>query len=307
MEAVRGWPLVVCLLAGCHEVFGLVAPAVDAGDGGGGADARVCDRTSAFPTGELVPIQGQYGVEAARFTPAENLAYLALYPFPGDKDETELYVSIFNPIDGTFTGFTRLNGISTAGKYDSYPTVSPDGERVLFGSARTDELKIWVATADAGSFDDPMLNELIRPGGRTASNEPYILADGMTLYFAAGVPSKWDLFRKHGAAPLYGGQLSDEVPGVNTSEEELSPVVANDELEIYFASNRDQASDYRALDIYHATRTSTSAPFGNVTRMTALSTGGTDWPVWLSPSGCTLYYINKEPFDGRARLLRSYR
>ena len=65
------------------------------------------------------------------------------------------------------------------------------------------------------------------------------------------------------------------------------------------ASNRSGGGSH---DIYSATRTNNNDPFGAVREASLLSTPapGIDWPLWLSPDLCTLYYINKESDEATA-------
>lgn len=54
------------------------------------------------------------------------------------------------------------------------------------------------------------------------------------------------------------------------------------------------STDLYGLDIYTATRDPPTEPFGTPTLVTELSTANQiDYPVWLSPDGCELYYISK--------------
>ncbi len=57
-----------------------------------------------------------------------------------------------------------------------------------------------------------------------------------------------------------------------------------------------------ALDIYVATRASTDLPFDEPQRIPELSSDGIDWPLWISPDGCDLYYINKTTSPLRATM-----
>ena len=285
-----GWFLVVLtLVAGCDWVIGLDRndePDID----------RACAHGGEFATGEPVALTGSWGVEAARFNASQNFAYLALYPWPGDKSMTELYTSPFNTVTKTFTGFSKINGISF-GSYDSYPTVTPDNNHIVFASSRsTSSLAIWTATSKNGSFDMPTIAKLPLPAGQPYANEPYMLADGRTLYFAAGTASSWRLYKTVGDAPNFGAG-SPIAMDVTTTGYDLAPIVTDDELELFFSSNRADTSNSRALDIYTATRATPSEPFGNIRPLTSVSTVGIDWPAWISQTGCELYYINK-PYAG---------
>jgi hypothetical protein len=66
------------------------------------------------------------------------------------------------------------------------------------------------------------------------------------------------------------------------------PVVAADELEIFFASTRGNS-----LDVYTATRASPADDFGTPLAVTAVNDDSAiDYPTWLSPDGCELFLVS---------------
>ncbi len=250
----------------------------------------ICSLGRPFPAGTEVPIDGAYSVEAARFTPNQSVAYLSLCPPSGLKTACDLYTSPL--LDGRFTSYTKLAGVSDATHYDSYPTISPDGRYLVFSSNRMSQLRVFVAAASGGSFDQPVITPLSVIPNMIRSNEPYLVNDGRVLYLSGASPDSQtdDIYRAAGEPPLYGG-TAEIVAGIETAAGEYAPVVANDELEIFFASDR--VNGNFELDLYTATRTSTAMPFDPPVRIDSLSTDGIDWPLWLSPDACDLYYINK--------------
>src|SRR5262249_7087395 len=149
----------------------------------------------AFGKGTPVPLSGSYSVEGARFSPDRSTAYLSLCPASnGDKTQCDLYTATFLPKARTFGNINPMPGVSSS-KYDAYPTATPTGEHMLFGSARDGDVHVFVATAKNGSFAAPTIQRLpIEPADFT--NEPYLLGDGKTLYFSSGAkPSfKWTLY-----------------------------------------------------------------------------------------------------------------
>jgi hypothetical protein len=281
---------VVVLLAGCDALFGLEELIPDDG-------AKPCAIGTPFARGTPVAIDGTYSVEAARFNPPRSIAYLSLCPGPGqpdagDKTQCELYSSPFLPTTSAFGAFAKITGISTANAYDAYPTITPDGRHILFGSERGGgEVQVFVASAVNGSFDAPVIAQLSLVAGAEFGNEPYILGDGRTIYFSAGNHGDglgWQLYHAVGDPPTFGNSAM-LVTGVNTTNGEFAPVVTDDELEIFFASDRGGA----ALDVYTSTRSDRSQPFPTPVVVSALSAGGNDWPLWISSDACDLYYINK--------------
>ena len=94
---------------------------------------------------------------------------------------------------------------------------------------------------------------------------------------------------------MFGGG-SDLVDGVNSPQGEYAPVVSDDELEMFVSSDRESTGmpAKMPLDIFVTSRNATTEAFGTPVKLPALSTtDGIDWPVWLSPDRCDLYYINK--------------
>ena len=272
------------LLVGCNEIFGLDPTTIRT------TDAREpCEAGTPFTGSVEVPIVGNHSVEAARFTRNRGVAYLSLCPpdLPDPKRGCDLYTSVYSTQTESFSGFSIMNGVSTMDVYDSYPSITSDNQHLLFGSERDGQtVRIYVAATQNGSFDNPTITRLAGTG-TSASNEPYIVGDGRVLYFSAEEMSS-QLYRMEGAPPTFGGK-STLVPGVDiANNDEYAPVVRDDELEMFFASGRDFT-----LDLFTATRASTGDAFGTPVRVANLSSSGNDWPVWITPDGCELYYIAK--------------
>jgi hypothetical protein len=298
----RRWPLGLLLLASCDQVFGL-DPRPSRPNTQTGMPSCPIGAPFAQPQTEVVPVDGAYSVEAARFTPNQNVAYLSLCPSNGDKAGCEIYSSAF--LDGQFTAFSIMAGVSTPNKYDAYPTITPDGHFLLWGAERGGAVAIYVAEATMASFDVPTITPLQVIPNQLHSNEPYLLGDGQSLYLSGGdTANGWDLRRAVGGPPAFGGS-SELVPGVNTDDLEFAPVVTDDELEIWFASDR--LAPGGPLEIFTATRTAVTEPFEEPTRVDAVSSTGIDWPLWISPDACDLYYINKTTNPDLATLSVAHR
>lgn len=279
-------------LASCNPLFGIQETVLI--DAEARPDGYVCPHDQPFGSGTEVRIDGAYSVEAARFNPERSLAYLALCA-NNDKNMCELHTSPYSVTTGEFTAYTALPpSINTPGIYDSYPTITADAEYLLFGSQRGGgNVHIWIAMKVAGGFGMSTATLLDIAPNTDYSNEPYILGNGSTLYFGAGSNGDWDLYRASGTPPTFG--TATVVPGgAEPSYSEFSPVVSEDELELLFAADR-HAPGTGELDIYRSTRSDPSSPFSTPVRDMAHSLpNGNDWPVWMSPDRCELYYINKQ-------------
>jgi len=266
---------IALLLGGCNQIYGL--------DKTEPLDARACNAGADFGPAMRVDIDPFYSVEAARFTRTRGIAYLSLCP-NANKDQCDLYLSPYSPATETFSGFSKMTGVSAAGVYDAYPTITNDLRYLLFGSGRDGSIHIFVAMVVNSSFDTPIITTL--PGTNASANEPYIAGEsGRVLYFA----QSQQVHRMEGDPPTFGG-APVAVAGLNVpGQDEFAPVVRDSELEIFFASG---AGGIANLDIYQAARDSTGVPFGTPAKI-SLSTSGIDWPVYISPNGCDLYFISK--------------
>ncbi|CAN5656657.1 hypothetical protein BH11MYX1_BH11MYX1_49540 [soil metagenome] len=118
------------------------------------APSRACPAGRPFAAGTPVPLVGDHSVEGARFNSDQTLAYLSLCPANGDKLGGDLYQSSWSETTQMFGQFANL-AISTPGVYDSYPTLTPDTQHLLFGSRRSGQTQIYVATLDNGAFTSP--------------------------------------------------------------------------------------------------------------------------------------------------------
>jgi len=282
------------LLAACDRVWDLEGREPPDAPDAPEVDAKTCDPGTPFGPGTAVRIDGAYSVEAARFDPTQSIAYLSLCT--GAKSTCDLFQSAFSRATGEFSFYSRLN-VSDSTVYDSYASITPDAQTLVFGSQRlTGAVRPWVSAAVGGQFT--LAAELKVIPDVSYANEPYLVGGGQVLYLAGakiGGTTSADIYRARGGPPGFGG-ASDLVDGVNSSGGEYASVVSEDELEIFFASDRESTGvpATMPIDIFGATRALASGPFVTPVKLAALSTlDGSDWPVWLSPDGCDLYYINK--------------
>ena len=279
---------IVSLLIGCDAVFGLTTPTLP-------LDAHVCEGQPFPGQGEVVALDGSGSVENVRFNHDKSLALLAIST-NGDAT-TDLYQAPV--VNGVIAAYSKMTGISSL-NYDSYATYADPTHIVLASRrpAQTDHVAIWIAEAVNGSFDTPVITKLVDPTTlsmleETSTNEPYTISNS-AMYFTAAANNDSDLFRASTVLPLGDITRLDEL---DTDARENAAVVADDEHEIFFSSDRDQQATNGALDgldIYTATRTGSDMPFDPPTKLAQISVADQiDYPVWLSADACELYYINK--------------
>jgi len=182
------------------------------------------------------------------------------------------------------------------------PMLSPDQLSLYFVAADppfTNRLELYVATRSNIAADFSPRVALTALNTPANEREPFVSWDGTELFFtsqtAQGVP--FDLYR----ASRVGSAFANSVPvtELNTGAEEFSPVLSADGKRIFFASRRSDGGAQGGADIWTATRTSPSTPFGSPTSVTEVNTSAEDVPGWLSSDACRLYLHSDRSGSGQ--------
>lgn len=250
-----------------------------------------CDPTKPFANVRLMAGLNDAGSsnEGARLSPDELTAYFTR--FATETGTTaDVYVATRTSRSAPFSGAAPLAGGNTANN-DRWPTVTADARFMyVWNGPKTNTLVASRATTSDAFSSFTIVPELVVP---TASNneEPYILPDHSAIYLAANPTTSGATYDLYRSTRTTGSFLPPApVPGVNTSSDELFPLVSADELTIYFASNRPGAAG--RYDIYRATRANTSTAFGAAEQVTPLNSIGADLPSWASADDCVMLFTS---------------
>lgn len=191
-----------------------------------------------------------------------------------------------------------LGGTSSA-------TLTASGDRLYFVADINDDPQLFVATPPFSQATSRMIAEL---SSSVQEVQPYVSAAGSALYFVRRPNGVTDVRADIYASAIVDGRYAAPAPvaGVNTVEaHELAPVLSADELRLYFASDR--AGGFGDMDIYLATRSDPSAPFGAAVALAELNTPQHEQPTWISADDCTLYLSSKRPGNGGLDVWRASR
>jgi hypothetical protein len=285
MTTARCLPLFL-VLAACGEVMPSHPDAGAAPDGGApDAAPLTCDPTAPFDP--PVPVEGFTAAQGTvRLTADERTAV-----FQDTSAGYELYIADRDAIGEPFGGAVPLTSVNSADA-DFDPTLTGDGLRLIFTSGRAgDGSHLYVATRATTSspFGAPsLLTDVMAPTGTSDDAHGYQRPDGMEVWFSsmrAGNVGARDLYRA--AASGSGFSAAEQVLAIESSDDDMLPVVSADGMAIYFASSRPGGAG--GLDIWTARRSTPGGSFGAPVPVTELSTAGTDFPTWMSLDGCRLY------------------
>lgn len=262
----------------------------------GGADAETpivpkCDRSKPFGA----PTRVAGGVSTAN--DAESDARVSLdektIVFSSDRGtnpkRTRFWTATRGSASAEFGNATLLLEDPTEPVYDA--TFGPSGLTVVFqaGGFSTPARLRFAMRANVGG---PFAAAIDLPGANAAGTDerdPSLTTDGKRLLFtrnASGGTS--DIFI---ATTLDQKSIMNVAPiaELNGGSNDRDPVLTQEGLEIFFASDR--LAGAGKMRIFHATRKSTSTPFGTPTPLPELA--GTlqyEAPTWTSPDGCVLYF-----------------
>jgi hypothetical protein len=174
--------------------------------------------------------------------------------------------------------------------------LSPDGLLAIVArSAPGGGTNMWMATRPGaiGGFSTPTLLSMTPDGGTLDvpakdDGDAYITATD--LWFYSNRSGAGDIYRAPRTGPTtFGAPV--ELADINTPTfQEGSPVVSEDGLVLYFASNRTDGAQAKGLrDVWVSTRATTKDPFGLPRNVGELNTPTDESPNWLSADGCRLY------------------
>lgn len=194
----------------------------------------------------------------------------------------------------TSVGFgspTRLPGPVNTASNDSCPTLV-HGNRMYFSSDRDDPAyDLYVARRTSAGWSVSNLGPNINVRGLEEESAALYEDHGHeVLLFSRrrldGTDGK--IYESVDGAPatMIGG-------GPHSSASDNRPSITHDGLTIFFDSDR-----YGTLggpDIYYATRSSTSQPFGDAIHLESLSSPGFDARPFISWDGTTLIYSSARP------------
>jgi Tol biopolymer transport system component len=205
---------------------------------------------------------------------------------------------------GPFLSPANLGPVVNGPGDEGAPSISSDGLSLYFDSDASRQGgqgsgDIWVTTRPSTSAPfgaaanlGPTINTSFAEG------HPDISADGLSLYFSSGRPGTcgegdiWVARRPTTTEPF--GIPVNLGPAVNTCASDEEPSISADGLALFFSSSRPGGSGMH--DLWVATRSSTSAPFGHAVNLgRTVNSRFDDRTPDIASDGATLYFMSNRP------------
>lgn len=277
--------------------LGMDAMEIDAAETDAPIDASPtprCDPDKPFATPVLIPGINGTGRDVQAFPIDELTMYWST-----DRDgTTDLYVATRSSPTGTFgnamplagfaTNGTEISSVLTADRLTMYYAYAPPGSSLheVYFATRTSPSGTWSTGAPVGPLND----------GSTDEGDPTISGDGALVYFVTNrnaAATGYDLY----LGTRSNGTFSGVGPAteLNSNAYDAHPRLTADGLRVYFSSMRTTGDALGGADVWTATRTSTSTPFGTPTRVAELNTAHNESPTWISDDDCVIYLQSDRP------------
>jgi hypothetical protein len=178
-----------------------------------------------------------------------------------------------------------------AGGINQAPTVTADGLTMYFESDRNQMYALQKSTrADlASDWSGPaQVYSISTPDTDLGDGGPSVSPDGKVIYFHSARSGNLNIFR----AELSGAGFGTAFPvaGISTTFDEARPVFSEDELTLFYASNRPEGGAKGAWDIWMTKRKSKEDAFETPVNVSELNTKQFEDPGWLSADQCDLYF-----------------
>jgi hypothetical protein len=267
-------------------------------DGGGPDVADSGPLDAPWPTGPFGQIMLATGVDTSGDDDDPTLTddQLEVY-FEADVGVEDIYVARRSSITAPWSTPVVDTALQSP-NIDLEPSVSADGLVMMLGSNRPAganyDIYMSTRTLRADAWSTPVLvTELSTTGD---DHEPTISRSGLELVMVRFVGGNFELM--HSTRPSSSAPWSSPVllTQLNSAATEYSPCFAHDDLELWFASDR--IAGGVDTDIYVATRSDLTQPFGSPQLVAELATTNRDEDPWLSPDGHTLYFVRGPPGTG---------
>jgi len=174
------------------------------------------------------------------------------------------------------------------------PELSADGLSLLFFSQRFGGVgarDLYVATRASTASQFGTVRELSSINSQQRDDRPWLSPDELSIYFCSQrTSSADDLWRatRNSQSDAFGAPTS--VTELNSSGNDAGAMLTRDGKLVLFASDR--AGGVGGMDVYRASRASTSSAFSTPELVAELSSSADDFDVQLSADGQELFFAS---------------
>jgi len=249
-----------------------------------------CDPTKPFSAGRLVPGLPAGGlVGDPRLSQSELTAYYSLNTLDSGF-QVDMYTATRATPNDAFSNITPISAVNSSTLNDFAPTVNAMESTLIFARSSSVGVLSGLFISTRGSSMSAFTSATPLAGSLGTANirDPYLTPDGTILFYANAVVGGLHIYQSTLTAGVY--PKGSALPELETAAGEYRPVVSADLRSIYWASARTDLTPAGKNDIYMATRPGRTGPFTSLRNVSELNTSRDDFPGWISPDNCRLYF-----------------
>jgi len=305
MRTAARYALLLTLAGGCGSVPDTTPdPRVDAATPADGATPDSNEEPSDGPPGPKCSHDTVFDtmgpVAGLNTTASEHNAWLShdeltiIFDRGVSNRRNDLVIATRTSRNAPFVEQRALDELNTV--RDEYKaSMTDDGLTIYYDTQQADGSGYAIYKATRPRLDAEFSNAAPVAVVNSAAQEfePFLTPDG--LYFAttrnSDSGSQTDLYFAPTAGVGFGTPVLLEEPSSDLSEEVQTP--SADGLALYF-TRYNAPQQGHDLDVWVATRASTSEPFTSSHPVASVNTTSYDYPGWLSDDNCRLYFSTKQ-------------
>lgn len=235
------------------------------------------------------PITGNIG-----FDPFLTSDGLSVYFCRNNSDgDSRILMATRSSVSGPFTSTVLISELDI-GKRIYSPWVSTDGLRMYYSRHEDTQTKQVIIMAERSNLSDPWEDVMTFTDihDEFQYNSYHSLSpDELTIYYSAPHPDDYLIWKATRAS--IGEQFTNPVPvtELNDGSYSYAPYIMPDGLTIFYSAVRDGHS---TRDLYMATRSSVSDPFGNIERLNISTDSYAESHPFVTADYSTLYFNTPE-------------
>jgi Tol biopolymer transport system component len=264
---------------------------------GSSADILTSDDWEWMPPENLGPIVNSADTETTPFLTNDGLSLFLCSNRLGGRGKGDLFVSTRPSTESAWSRPVNLGAPINSPRRESWPRLSADGLTIFFSVE--DDLPIMhtytatrVSLTDRWSAADVVGSPINSRTSNAISAWPS--PDGHQLFFASarsGGLGGWDIWLSTRSSPAEAWSSPQNLgPNVNTSQDELSPCLASDQLTLLFQVHPEPT---KPADLMISTRQSTAAPWSPAVSLgPIINSNMNDADPCLSPDNRTLFFAS---------------
>jgi hypothetical protein len=259
--------------------------------GTGGAMAA-CDPTAPFGAPAIVAeLNGPAEELGARLSPDQLTIYFA----NSSGGHYDIYVATRSSSEIAFGSIRTLANVNSP-QGDFAPSISEDGLALFLETDRRTDVEIMVATRSSVLVDFGMsapVSGITSSDVLVSERGPFVTSMGRELYFTRRNANDAEIYR----ATRTNGAFQTPMPvtELNSAGLDSFATPSANGLTVYFASTRAAPMAKGLQDIWIATRSSLTQPFGTPALVPELNSADAEYPTWVSADQCVLYLHRAAP------------